>query len=65
MKQLSYLTAGLCLFLLACSPAVDESHKEEIMELDSITHEMEETQEAIEDETEDMVHDVDSLLEGI
>ncbi|PCJ66900.1 MAG: hypothetical protein COA58_05460 [Bacteroidetes bacterium] len=64
------ISLAVCLvFLIGVSScgadSKNEDYKEEIIEMEDLQHEMDEVSDALESETEDMNHDIDSLLEGI
>jgi len=63
-NKLTLLILGLGL-LAACGQKADKQYEEETIELEQVQEELDEVQETIQSETEDLNHDVDSLLEGI
>ena len=63
--KLNLLSFVLAAMFMACSGSTQTEQPDSTEGLDSIEQSLEETIEIIEDETEDMTHDVDSLLEGI
>ena len=54
------------LLFSSCSQGAQEAKtQKEIIEMETIENEIEQISDEIDSETEDMNHDVDSLLEGI
>lgn len=57
------LVSGL--IMIGCNQELDKKYEEATLEMEALEDQLEETSSAIEEETEDMQHDIDSLLEGI